>query len=43
MTEDFGIVRAGTVAILGRATAAEARGCALAIEQFSARLTAGIG
>ena len=43
MTEDFGIVRAGTVAILGRATAAEARGCALAIEQFSARLTARIG
>jgi hypothetical protein len=35
MTEDFGIVRDGAVAIIGRATAAEARGCALALEEFS--------
>jgi hypothetical protein len=37
MTEDFGIVRGGMVAILGRAAAADPRGCALAIEQFSER------
>jgi hypothetical protein len=36
VTEDFGIVRDGAIAILGRATAADARGCALAIEQFAA-------
>jgi hypothetical protein len=43
MTEDFGVVRAGAVTILGRATAADARGCALAIEEFSARAAAPIG
>jgi len=37
MTEDFGIVRDGAVAIIGRATAADARGCALAIEEFAVR------
>lgn len=35
MTEDLGIVRDGAVAILGRAAAAEPRGCALAIEEFA--------
>lgn len=43
MTEDFGLVRGGVVAVLGRATAADARGCALAIEQFSAHMMAEIG
>lgn len=38
MTEDFGVVRAGAVTILGRAIAADPRGCALAIEEFSARV-----
>ena len=35
MTEDFGIVRDGMVKILGRAQAADARGCALAIAEFA--------
>ena len=35
MTEDWGIVRDGAVAILGRAAAAEPRGCALALEEFA--------
>ncbi len=35
MTEDFGIVSNDGVQILGRASAAEARGCALAIGQFA--------
>jgi hypothetical protein len=35
MTEDLGIVKGGAVAILGRASAADARGCALAIEEFA--------
>jgi hypothetical protein len=34
-TEDFGLVRDGMVRILGRAQAADARGCALAIEEFA--------
>ena len=36
MTEDFGIVERGRVRVLGRGVAGEARGCALAIGQFSA-------
>jgi hypothetical protein len=36
MTEDFGIVRKGAVRVFGRAAASDPRGCALAIEQFSA-------
>ncbi|MGA9720832.1 MAG: hypothetical protein WBQ86_00125 [Candidatus Binatus sp.] len=36
MTEDFGWVERGRVRVLGRATAGEARGCALGIAQFSA-------
>jgi len=36
MTEDLGIVEAGRVRVLGRGVAGEARGCALAIGQFSA-------
>jgi len=35
MTEDFGIVRDGMVRVIGRAQAADARGCALAIEEFA--------
>ena len=35
LTEDFGIVRDGMVKILGRAQAADARGCALAIAEFA--------
>jgi hypothetical protein len=37
MTEDFGFVRAGAVAILGRAAAGGARGCALSIDEFADR------
>ncbi len=36
MTEDLGWVERGRVRVLGRATGREARGCALAIGQFSA-------
>jgi hypothetical protein len=36
MTEDLGIVENGRVRVLGRGVAGEARGCALAIGQFSA-------
>jgi acyl-protein synthetase LuxE len=36
MTEDLGIVESGRVRVLGRGVAGEARGCALAIGQFSA-------
>jgi acyl-CoA reductase LuxC/acyl-protein synthetase LuxE len=35
MTEDFGMVQGGAVAILGRAAAAGARGCALSIDEFA--------
>jgi hypothetical protein len=35
MTEDLGIVHDGMVRIIGRAQAADARGCALAIEEFA--------
>jgi hypothetical protein len=35
MTEDVGVVRGNAVMVLGRAAAADARGCALAIEQFA--------
>lgn len=35
MTEDIGIVRGDTVMVLGRAAAADPRGCALAIDQFA--------
>ena len=35
MTEDVGIVRGNAVAVLGRAAAADRRGCALAIQQFA--------
>lgn len=34
VTEDFGIVRGDRVRVVGRAAAAESRGCALAIGQF---------
>jgi hypothetical protein len=34
-TEDFGLVRDGMVRIIGRAQAADARGCALAIAEFA--------
>jgi Acyl-protein synthetase, LuxE len=37
MTEDFGFVHEGAVAILGRAAAGGARGCALSIEEFARR------
>ena len=37
MTEDFGMTRDGAVAILGRAAAGGARGCALAIDEFADR------
>ena len=40
MTEDLGIVEGGRVRILGRGVAGEARGCALAIGQFSAGIVA---
>jgi Acyl-protein synthetase, LuxE len=44
MTEDLGWVERGRVRLLGRAAGAEARGCALAIGQFSATETArGLG
>jgi hypothetical protein len=36
MTEDLGWVERGRVRVLGRATGGLARGCALAIGQFSA-------
>jgi hypothetical protein len=39
MTEDLGIVEGGRVRVLGRGVAGEARGCALAIGQFSAEAT----
>jgi hypothetical protein len=35
MTEDIGIVRDNAVIVLGRAAAADRRGCALAIDQFA--------
>jgi hypothetical protein len=35
ITEDMGIVRGNAVMVLGRAAAADRRGCALAIEQFA--------
>jgi hypothetical protein len=35
MTEDFGVVQDGAVAILGRAMAGGARGCALSIDEFA--------
>jgi hypothetical protein len=35
LTEDLGVVRDNAVRILGRAAAADARGCALAIEEFA--------
>jgi hypothetical protein len=35
MTEDFGMVKGGAVAILGRAVAGGARGCALSIDEFA--------
>jgi hypothetical protein len=37
MTEDFGMVEDGGVAILGRAAAGGARGCALSIDEFARR------
>jgi hypothetical protein len=37
MTEDFGVVQGGAVAILGRAAAGGARGCALSIDEFARR------
>ncbi len=40
MTEDFGIVQDGAVAILGRAAAGGARGCALSIDEFARRESA---
>jgi hypothetical protein len=43
MTEDFGIVQDGAVAILGRATAGGARGCALSIDEFARRELAAQG
>ena len=36
LTEDLGVVEDGAVRIFGRAAAAEARGCALAIAEFAA-------
>ena len=36
MSEDLGCVEAGRIRVLGRGVANEARGCALAIGQFSA-------
>src|SRR6267154_1081664 len=38
MTEDLGVVERGRVRVLGRGVAGEARGCALAIGQFSAEV-----
>ncbi|HVA79533.1 MAG TPA: hypothetical protein VNF29_01255 [Candidatus Binataceae bacterium] len=35
MTEDFGVVRDGAVALIGRAAAGGARGCALSIDEFA--------
>ncbi len=35
MTEDFGLVQGGAVAIIGRAAAGGARGCALSIDEFA--------
>jgi Acyl-protein synthetase, LuxE len=35
MTEDLGVVAGGRVRVLGRASAADARGCALALEAFA--------
>ncbi|MGH7932718.1 MAG: hypothetical protein ACREQN_06055 [Candidatus Binataceae bacterium] len=40
LTEDFGMVQGGAVAIIGRAAAGDPRGCALAIEQFAAHRSA---
>jgi hypothetical protein len=37
MTEDLGVIEDGSVRIFGRAAAAEARGCALAIAEFASR------
>ena len=37
MTEDFGFVKDGGVALLGRAVAGGARGCALSIDEFAHR------
>ena len=37
MTEDFGVVQGGAVAILGRAAAGGARGCAMSIDEFARR------
>ena len=38
MTEDLGMVESGRVRVLGRGVAGDARGCALAIGQFSAEV-----
>jgi hypothetical protein len=37
MTEDFGLVQGDAVAIMGRAVAGGARGCALSIDEFALR------
>jgi Acyl-protein synthetase, LuxE len=37
MTEDFGLVRGDAVAVMGRAVAGGARGCALSIDEFARR------
>jgi acyl-protein synthetase LuxE len=37
VSEDFGLVRGGAVMVLGRATTADARGCALGVAEFAAR------
>jgi len=41
MTEDVGIVHGNAVMVLGRAAAADRRGCALAIQQFAEAVEAG--
>lgn len=38
LTEDVGIIESGAVRILGRSTATDPRGCALAITEFAARI-----
>ena len=43
MTEDFGVLQDGAVAILGRSAAGGARGCALSIDQFARRELAAQG
>jgi hypothetical protein len=36
LTEDVGVIAAGTVQVVGRSAASEPRGCALGLQEFAA-------